>query len=84
MIILTYEQFFSEVWEHFSESCITDEYYEENIDVIWDFIHTFYEVYKKTCDIKDGFLTTEMTPMRASRLLESLLTSLIKFGYACV
>lgn len=85
MVILTYDQFFSEVWENFSDNCITEEYYEENQDVIWDFIHTFYELYKKTSTIdRDGYFKTEMTPMRASRLLESLLNSLIKFGYACV
>ena len=85
MVILTYEEFFSELWTYFSDECITDEYYEENQDVIRDFIHSFYKIYKNTSRIDDyGCLVTDMTPMRASTMLENILTSLIKFGYACV
>lgn len=84
MIILTYDEFYSELWSYFSHDSITDEYYEENEEVIRDFIHTFYKVYKNTCAIDEGYLTTEMSPKRAAMLLENILMSLIKFGYACI
>ena len=79
MDILNFDEFFYEVWENVSFKVVNSDQWGNNQEFIREITFDFYNIYKNTCEIKDGNIYSEMSPTRVARLLTLVFQKINKF-----
>jgi len=80
MDILSYDDFFYDVWETVSYDIVPSRDYDRNKVLIREMTFGFYHIYKNTCTIEGGYITSEMLPKRAAKLFEEIFSAIKKIG----
>lgn len=79
--LLTYEEFFEEVWDYVSGKVVDDNYWEAHYDLIKETTFNLYNIFDKTSVNEGGMFYTSFSTKVAAKILESFFSSLQSYGY---
>lgn len=73
-MILSYEDFFSVVWDYVSENIVDDDLWEAHEDNFYELTFELYEFYSKTTiSLPSGDIQELLSPKVCARLIESFI-----------
>lgn len=81
MKVLSFDDYFYNVWELVPYTIVNEYTYDRNRDLIKEMTFGLWEIYKNTFKIDDyEFMTSEMSTERAAKILTRVFESVQKLG----